>query len=124
MENIQPFSKLEDKHWGGEGYYKDTLLGCYYTEGIKDFIETYGAAWLVTEMMLQKKIRQSKDQVYPAIVVDKDHMVHCFFDCDHTKLGKDKPLFSIEDMLHKLPEGKLNFEFSPYDQILILMSEH
>ena len=124
MEQIKSFEELESKHWGGERYYRDPFLGLIFTEGIRDFMDTYGAAWLITEMMIQDKIRKSKYQAYPAIVVDKDHMVHCFFDCDHTKLGKDKPLFSIKDMLHKLPEGKLNFEFSPYEQILILMSEH
>lgn len=124
-QEIQPFSKLESKHWGGEGYYKDGLLGFIYTEGIKDFALTYNATWLIQEMMMNKKIRGAKDMVYPALIVDDKHYAHVFFDCDHAELGKDKPLFSIKDVLEFLPVNeKLNFEFSPWEQILILMSEH
>lgn len=123
-KEIQPFSELEAKHWGGEEYYSDPLLKFIYTAGVKDFIATYGAAWLISDMMLNEKIRKAKSQVYPCLVVDKEHIAHIFLDCDHAELGKNKPLFSEEDLLKLLPEGKLNFEFSPYEQILILMSEH
>jgi len=120
----QPFEELNAKHWGSEQYYKDPLMQFVFTEGVKDFIETYNAGWLINRLMLEKKVRQAKDQVYPSLVVDSEHMTHMFFDCDHATLGKDKPLFSIKDECACLPEGKLNFEFSPWEQILILMSEH
>lgn len=124
-KKIQSFKELNAKHWGGEGYYKDSLLRFIYTEGIRDFALTYNATWLIQEMMMCKKIRGSKNQVYPSLVVDDKHYAHVFFDCDHSELGKDKPLFSIKDEMEYLPVNeKLNFEFSPYDQILILMSEH
>lgn len=124
-KQIQPFADLNAKHWGGEGYYQDPFMQFVYTEGVKDFIETYDAGWLINRLMLEKKVRQAKNQVYPSLIVDNDHVAHVFFDCDHAELGKDKPLFSIKDECHCLPVNeKLNFEFSPWEQILILMSEH
>ena len=67
-KKIQSFKELNAKHWGGEGYYKDRLLRFIYTEGIKDFALTYNATWLIQEMMMCKKIRGAKNQVYPSLV--------------------------------------------------------
>lgn len=123
-KEIKPFKDLEREHFGGTGsYHKDGLLKAYYTDGVTDFMTTYGAGWFVTDLMLRKEIRQAKDMVYPSLVV-KDHKAYAFKDCDHAEIGKDKPLFVTNDLLHCLPEGKLNFVFSPFENILCLMMEN
>lgn len=135
MSKAKSFDELTSRNWCTGQYYK-VLPGCFCTDGVKDFIESFDAGWAVTEMLISPTLLMCKYGHFPYIKVadnDKGQRMVEFYYGKVDDMGEDdkneKAFKSVEDLCKCLPVGTLRFEVGFGDpegktHILALMSEH
>ena len=135
-QKAKSFEELEGRNWCTNGYHLYTPFpSVYITDGVKDFIESFGAGWVIDKLISSKDVRDFKYGHFPRIEVEEDEGSHIvdFFCGKVDDMGEEdtseRPFACVEDKLKLLPLGKLYFEIGVADPegrvlIIALMSEH